>query len=176
MEIQSHSDGRADKVHSLYWSQRRAGSVAKALQQEGVDASRLSARGLGRAAPIYDDSQCLGPDEALSVDCRTMTSRNRRMVFRVVRVGAPPPRPITGALDGNASLLPSKEGALRTGANVLPSHGVLPTKGVLSPNSVLPAAGENAGLPRAKNVLPDQGVLPRQGTPRKPDEPAPAPK
>jgi len=175
-EIEGHTDSRADKLSSLYISQRRVNSVAKALQREGVDASRITAKGFGRSAPIYDDSPCLGSDEELGQGCRRMTSKNRRVVFRIVRRGAPPPRPITGAPYGNVSLLPTKEGMLPTGAGVLHSKTALPTQAVLPSSGVLPEVGVNPGLPQATKALPDQGVLPRQGTPKKSDETAPAPK
>jgi OOP family OmpA-OmpF porin len=138
VQIEGHTDSRAGKLSSLYISQRQVNSVAKALQREGVDASRITAKGFGSSAPIYDDSQCLGPDEELGQGCRTMTSKNRRVVFRIVRRGAPPPRPITGAPDGNVSLLPTKEGVLPNGAGVLHSKTALPTKAVLPSSGVLP--------------------------------------
>jgi hypothetical protein len=82
----------------------------------------------------------------------------------------------TGAPDGNVSVLPTKEGVLPNGAGALKSKTALPTKAVLPSSGVLPEAGSNPGLPQATKALPDQGVLPRQGTPKKPDEPAAAPK
>lgn len=177
VEIEGHTDARASNAYHLRLSHIRAESVRKALHVEGVDASRVNARGVGHTRPVYDDSQCLGSDEGLSQGCRTMTSKNRRMVFRIVRRGWPPPRPITGAADGNASVLPTKAGVLPTGAGVLKNQGALPTKPVLPSSGVLPEAGSNPGLPQATKALPDQGVLPRQGTPKnKPEEPAPAPK
>ncbi len=174
VEIQVHTDGRASKLDSLYWSALQSERVKKALEAEGVDSARIAPRPFGHAAPIYADSQCVGPDQGLSQGCRTMTSRNQRVVFRIVRRGAPPPHPITGARDGNASMLPIKESVLPRGPAVLPKSGALPTQGVLPADGVLPAAGSNPGLPQATKALPDHGVLPRQGAPKKPDEPAPA--
>ena len=60
----------------------------------GIDGARLTAKGMGHSAPVYDDSGCTGPDEQLSQTCRLMTSKNRRVVFRIVKRGAPPPRPV----------------------------------------------------------------------------------
>jgi len=168
--IQVHTSAAASEASSLYLSQLRANSVGKALRWEGVDPSRFEAKGMGSSALIYDDSQCVGPDEALSPDCRTLTSKNRRVVFHILRLGAAPPRPITGAPDGNASLLPNKEGVLPS-SGVLPKAWVLSTKAVLPSRGALPDAGTTAGLPGATKALPDQGVLPRQGTTRKPDAP-----
>jgi outer membrane protein OmpA-like peptidoglycan-associated protein len=58
----------------------------------GIDSKRLQAKGFGYTAPIYDDSACPGPDEGLSPTCRLMTSKNRRVVFRIVYRGAPVPQ------------------------------------------------------------------------------------
>ena len=174
LRIEGHTDVRASDAYNMNLSQRRVNSVMKALVIEGVDSGRIVAKGFGHTAPIYDDSACNGPDEALTPACKMMTSKNRRVVFRIVHRGAPPPRPITGAPDGNGSVLPTKEGVLPGNTGVLSNQSALPTKSVL-PNSVLPEAGANAGLPGAVKALPEKGVLPRQGTPKKADEPAPAP-
>src|SRR5262249_38281656 len=45
VEIEGHTDARAEDLDNLYWSQRRANSVMKALQHEGVDSSRINATG-----------------------------------------------------------------------------------------------------------------------------------
>jgi len=184
VEIEGRTDVRASDAYSVNLSQRRVNSVLRYLIQQGIDPQRLQAKSFGHSAPVYDDRACLGPDEALDATCKMMTSKNRRMVFRIVRRGAPPPRPITGA-DGNASLLPAKKTVLPADATVLPKaesgagvlkwQGALPiSKGTL-PSTVLPEAGANAGLPQQTKALPDKGVLPRQGTPNKPEEAKPEP-
>jgi len=176
VQIEGHTDVRASDAYNMNLSQRRVNSVEKYLTGVGIDAGRLSAKGFGHTQPVYDDKGCTGPDEGLSQTCRLMTSKNRRVVFRIVRRGTPPPRAITGAEAG--SVLPTRQGALPAAgdASVLPKHeGVLPGKKVL-PSSVLPEAGSNQGLPSQKKALPDKGVLPRQGTQKdKPEEPPPAP-
>jgi OmpA-OmpF porin, OOP family len=175
VRIEGHTDIRATDAYNMNLSQRRVNSVMKYLTQNGVDAQRVEAKGFGHSAPVYDDTGCTGPDEQLTPTCRTMTSKNRRVVFRIVRRGAPPPKPITGAPDGNSSVLPSREGALPANTTVLPSQSQLPTRSVL-PSSVLPSAGSTPGLPQQKGSLPDKGVLPRQGTTRAPEpEKAPEP-
>lgn len=175
VRIEGHTDVRASDAYNMNLSQRRVNSVAQRLGTMGVDSARLTAKGMGHSAPVYDDSGCTGPDEQLTQTCRLMTSKNRRVVFRIVKRGAPPPRAITGAEAG--SVLPTKGGALPSSGQttVLPNQGtVLPSKSVL-PTSVLPSAGGNKGLPTTKKNLPNQGVLPRQGTPKKADPPqAPA--
>jgi outer membrane protein OmpA-like peptidoglycan-associated protein len=174
VRIEGHTDVRASDAYNMNLSQRRVNSVAKYLTGVGISADRLTAKGFGHSAPVYDDSGCTGPDEGLSQSCRLMTSKNRRVVFRIVRRGTPPPRAITGADSG--SVLPTKQGALPGAGDtsVLPKNeGVLPGKKVL-PSSVLPEAGTSQGLPQQKKALPDKGVLPRQGTQKdKPEDPAP---
>lgn len=178
LKIEGHTDVRAGDIYNMGLSQRRVNSVMRYLTEQGIDPQRIQAKGFGHLHPVYDDSACLGPDEGLSPTCKMMTSKNRRVVFRIVHRGAPPPRPITGAPDGNASVLPSKESVLPSageGEGVLTSHGALPTtKGTL-PNSVLPEAGSNPGLPTLHKALPDKGVLPRQGTVKKAEPPPPPP-
>jgi OmpA-OmpF porin, OOP family len=175
LRIEGHTDVRATDAYNMNLSQRRVNSVAKALTQSGIDPQRINAKGYGHSAPVYDDTGCTGPDEQLTPTCRAMTSKNRRVVFRIVRRGAPPPKPITGAPDGNSSVLPTRDGVLPSNATVLPSQStVLPTKSVL-PSSVLPQAGSNPGLPQQTKALPEKGVLPRQGTAKPAEEPKVAP-
>jgi outer membrane protein OmpA-like peptidoglycan-associated protein len=174
VRIEGHTDIRASDAYNMNLSQRRVNSVMKYLTvNAGIDPSRLTAKGYGHTAPVYDDTGCQGPDESLSANCKLMTSKNRRVVFRIVKRGAPPPKPITGA-DGNGSVLPTKDGALPSNQTVLPTNqGALPSKPVL-PSSVLPEAGSSSNLPSQKQVLPtNQGVLPKQWTPKKPQQPTP---
>lgn len=175
VRIEGHTDVRASDAYNMNLSQRRVNSVMAYLVVTGVDAGRLTAVGYGHTQTLYDDAGCLGPDEQLSQNCRFMTSKNRRVVFRIVRRGAPPPRAITGA-DNSASVLPTRSGVLQNqkdggvlsnAGSVLPSHGALPSAGVL------PQAGENKGLPQHNTALPGKGVLPRQGTSTPKKEEAP---
>ncbi|APR86558.1 Hypothetical protein A7982_11907 [Minicystis rosea] len=180
LRIEGHTDVRASDAYNMNLSQRRVNSVAAFLVSSGISAERITAKGFGHSQPVYDDSGCTGPDEGLSQTCRLMTSKNRRVVFRIVRRGAPPPRSISGA-DTNGSVLPTKQGALPGAGQqtVLPTQqGVLPGKPVL-PSSVLPSAGGDSGgtLPTTKKNLPNQGVLPKSGAPKKQETPqAPPPK
>jgi OmpA-OmpF porin, OOP family len=178
LRIEGHTDIRASDAYNINLSQRRVNSVQAFLVGAGVDPSRLTAKGYGHTSPVYDDTGCLGPDETLTPACRTMTSKNRRVVFRVVHRGAPPPRALTGAPDGNGSVLPTKGGALPSSGDksVLPSQGVLgPGKTVLPSTGVLPEPGQNKGLPTTQKKLPSTSVLPRQGTtaPKKDAPPTP---
>lgn len=199
VQIEGHTDIRATDAYNINLSQRRVNSVMKYLTEErGIDPTRLQAKGFGHSAPIFDDTGCLGPDEGLDQNCRFMTSKNRRVVFRIMRRGAPPPRAISGAPDTNATSLPSKDAVLPSKDTVLPSEcssrdaqgrcigqggGILPNQGSVLPNRVLPSAPDHSTpdhvLPGKENsTLPDKGVLERSGTPRKtapPDPPKDAP-
>ena len=179
VRIEGHTDIRATDAYNMNLSQRRVNSVMKFMTGAGVESSRLVAKGFGHSQPVYDDAGCTGADEQLTPTCRMMTSKNRRVVFRITHRGAPPPRAITGAPAGGDSVLPTKQGVLSgQGAQktVLPTQqSVLPTKSVL-PTSVLPSAGKGV-LPNQTKKLPDKGVLPKQGTTKPPEPKAPeAPK
>ena len=199
IKIEGHTDIRAGDIYNQALSQRRVASVQRYLESKGIDPSRLSAKGYGHSQPVYDDSGCLQADEELTPTCRFMTSKNRRVLFKIVKRGAAAPKPITGA-DGGATSLPSKP-LLPAGESVLPTiddpnhkkdredpkpgdgTGVLPNKdhGTLPNTTVLPKSSgshqlpEQGALPNDKSTLPTQGVLPRAGTPKKPPAPAPAP-
>jgi OOP family OmpA-OmpF porin len=180
--IEGHTDVRATDAYNMNLSQRRVNSVMAFFVANGVDATRLTAKGFGHSQPIFDDAGCTGPDEGLSADCKRMTSKNRRVVFRVLRRGAPPPRAISGAPDGNASSLPSKDAVLPGNTNVLPTQSNLPSKGngVLGGKSVLPGAAEHTApehvLPSQQNsTLPNGKVLPKSGATKKDPPKAPAP-
>lgn len=179
VRIEGHTDVRASDAYNMNLSQRRVNSVMAYLIAGGIDGARLTAKGMGHSAPVYDDSGCTGADEQLSQTCRLMTSKNRRVVFRIVKRGAPPPRSITGA-DRSGSVLPTKNGSLPGQGSVLNKEGnVLPTGRSVLPSSVLPEAGSGTGLPTTKKNLPNQSTLPRSGTPKKQEPPpsdAPPPK
>jgi OmpA-OmpF porin, OOP family len=175
VQIEGHTDIRATDAYNMNLSQRRVNSVLAFFGTSGIDVARLQAKGYGHTKPVYDDTGCLGPDEGLSPDCKRMTSKNRRVVFRILRRGAPPPRPISGTPDGNASSLPSRDAVLPGKTNVLPSQSNLPNKenSVLGTKSVLPGAPDHAAppphvLPNQQNsTLPNGAVLPRSGATKK---------
>lgn len=197
IEIEGHTDIRAGDAYNKQLSQRRVNSVQRYLEMRGVEPERIKAVGYGHSKPQYDDSSCTGADEELTPTCRFMTSANRRVVFRITKRGAPPPKAISGA-DKSPTVLPTKD------TNALPSDGVLekdstlPTKkdSVLPNQSTLPKSeertlpkseekqlpkSEEKQLPKDDTALPKDGVLPKAGTPKKPpsdakkpDEPKPA--
>ncbi len=174
VRIEGHTDVRATDAYNMNLSQRRVNSAMAFIAASGIDPSRLQAKGYGHTQPVYDDTGCLGPDEGLSPDCKRMTSKNRRVVFRVLRRGAPPPRPISGAPDGNASSLPSRDAVLPGNTTVLPTQSNLPSKGngVLDNKGVLPSAPDHAApeqhvLPTQQGALPNGSVLPKSGATKK---------
>jgi outer membrane protein OmpA-like peptidoglycan-associated protein len=197
--IEGHTDSRACMLYNRNLSQRRVNSVMNELVLRGVDPARMTAEGFGQSELDYDDSTCTMPDEELTPDCRFMMSKNRRVVFRIKRFGAAPPRSLTGA-PGEGTLPFKKRILPNAGDGVLPSifrkkpgkeskpnpPGPLPNRGVLEKKkdavlgsgSVLPpsstkdpAGGE--GL-KKEGVLPkSRGVLPRSGTPGAAPPPAP---
>jgi OOP family OmpA-OmpF porin len=187
VRIEGHTDIRATDAYNMNLSQRRVNSVMAFMASSGIDASRLQATGFGHSKPVYDDSGCLGPDEGLSADCKRMTSKNRRVMFRILRRGAPPPRALSGTSDGNASSLPSRDAVLPGNTKVLPTQSNLPSKdnSVLGTKSVLPGAADHSTpdhvLPTQQNgTLPKGSVLPKSGAtkkdPPKVDPKAPPPK
>ena len=188
VRIEGHTDVRATDAYNMNLSQRRVNSAMAFIAASGIDPSRLQAKGYGHTQPVYDDTGCLGPDEGLSPDCKRMTSKNRRVVFRILRRGAPPPRPISGAPDGNASSLPSRDAVLPGNTTVLPTQSNLPSKGngVLDNKGVLPSAPDHAApeqhvLPTQQGALPNGSVLPKSGAtkkdpPKKVDPPKADPK
>ncbi|MBV9147494.1 MAG: OmpA family protein, partial [Acidobacteria bacterium] len=52
LEIGGHTDATGDPAKNMSLSQQRADSVRKILVSQGVDASRLSAKGYGSTKPI----------------------------------------------------------------------------------------------------------------------------
>jgi OmpA-OmpF porin, OOP family len=52
VEIQGHTDSTASEAHNMDLSQRRAETVMKYLQSQGVAASRMTAKGYGESRPI----------------------------------------------------------------------------------------------------------------------------
>ena len=174
VRIEGHTDVRATDAYNMNLSQRRVNSAMAFIAASGIDPARLQAKGYGHTQPVYDDTGCLGPDEGLSPDCKRMTSKNRRVVFRILRRGAPPPRPISGTPDGNASSLPSRDAVLPGNTTVLPTQSNLPSKGngVLDNKGVLPTAPDHAApeqhvLPTQKGTLPTGNVLPKSGATKK---------
>ncbi len=105
VQIEGHTDIRHSHAYNMALSQRRSNSVMLFLIEQGIDPGRLEARGYGHTKPLYDDTGCIGPDELLSEECRFMTSKNRRVIFRILRRSAAPGAKNPGAKGPAGQLL-----------------------------------------------------------------------
>ena len=56
LSIDGHTDASGDAAHNLRLSEARARSVVAALTGEGIDASRLEAKGHGQSRPLADNA------------------------------------------------------------------------------------------------------------------------
>ena len=56
LSIDGHTDASGDAAHNLRLSEARASSVVAALTGQGIDASRLEAKGHGQAQPVADNA------------------------------------------------------------------------------------------------------------------------
>lgn len=72
-EIAGHTDSSGADDYNLNLSQRRAESVQQFLVSQGIDRSRLQARGYGESRPVADNNTADGRE------------RNRRVEFNVLR-------------------------------------------------------------------------------------------
>jgi OOP family OmpA-OmpF porin len=59
-EVDGHTDNSGTAAHNLTLSQQRATAVREQLIQMGIDASRLTAKGLGDTKPISDNNSLEG--------------------------------------------------------------------------------------------------------------------
>ena len=78
IEIQGYTDTTGTKAYNKQLSERRAKSVKKYLVGQGVEASRISAVGLGVENPIASNATRKGRED------------NRRVQFKPLTVGAKP--------------------------------------------------------------------------------------
>ena len=154
-------------VYNMNLSQRRANSVMAELALRGVAPARMTARGFGQSELEYDDSMCSMPDEELTPDCRFMISKNRRVVFKIKRFGAAPPRPLTGA-PGEGTLPFKKRILPLAGDGVLPRIFRNKSGEVLMPYPVRKEPGKKSkpnpvrqeeSKPNPPGTLPNGGVL-----------------
>lgn len=77
IEIGAHTDVRGSEDYNLGLSQRRASAVVQWLQQRGVAADRLVAKGYGKSKPL---NACSPPEACTEQE----HSRNRRTVFTIL--------------------------------------------------------------------------------------------
>ncbi|MCK5691141.1 OmpA family protein, partial [Myxococcota bacterium] len=72
VEIQGHTDGRGGEKFNLQLSDKRAKSVARYLEEAGIEAKRVIAKGYGESLPVASN------------DSRAGREMNRRVEFMVV--------------------------------------------------------------------------------------------
>lgn len=53
--VEGHTDGRGGETYNLGLSERRANAVVRYLQEKGVEAGKLSAKGYGKSRPRVSD-------------------------------------------------------------------------------------------------------------------------
>lgn len=204
LEIQGHTDVRASDAYNFNLSQRRVDNIRMYMIGKGIEPERLVARGYGHTQTIYDDSACNAPDEKLSEDCKFMTSKNRRVVFRITKFGAPASRSLDGSapilgpggpslpkgeslgpansLGGGDGVFPQpkdKDPILKSGESGLPDS-MLPKSDKTglpsSSSSGLPKSGESVPKPQESSGLPSSGsTLQSSGGGTGSSKPAPPP-
>lgn len=78
VSVEGHTDALGSEAFNQALSERRAQSVAVALESEGVSPSRLTARGFGERYPIAPNSRPDGSDDPVGRE------RNRRVEVVIV--------------------------------------------------------------------------------------------
>lgn len=68
VSIEGNTDNTGSEEHNMKLSQQRADNVMKFLVDQGIDASRLTAKGLGMTMPIADNSTKEGRQKNRRVD------------------------------------------------------------------------------------------------------------
>ncbi|RRB00773.1 OmpA family protein [Larkinella rosea] len=66
--IEGHADNTGSDKHNLTLSERRAKTVAKILQSEGIKGNRLAEKGYGESQPIADNSSVAGRQQNRRVE------------------------------------------------------------------------------------------------------------
>jgi len=78
VQIYSHTDGKGTDAYNKNLSQQRAESVVDYLVRNGVDRSRLSAKGMGKSSPVAVEKTASGKD------IPEARQENRRTTFRIL--------------------------------------------------------------------------------------------
>ena len=82
IEMSSHTDSVASEAYNIQLSQRRAESTVNYLIKNGIDPTRLVAKGYGESKPIARNTNPDGSDNP------TGRQRNRRTEFKILEIGA----------------------------------------------------------------------------------------
>jgi peptidoglycan-associated lipoprotein len=80
--MSSHTDSVASEAYNIQLSQRRAESTVNYLIKNGIDPTRLVAKGYGESKPIARNTNPDGSDNP------TGRQRNRRTEFKILEIGA----------------------------------------------------------------------------------------
>jgi outer membrane protein OmpA-like peptidoglycan-associated protein len=106
IQVQGHADERGDDGRNVALTRARAAAVVTALVANGVGRERLHSAGYGSRCPEDEACQHAGAPES----CHAAESwqRDRRVVFRVLRVGKVPFRGEVVCARG-ASLIPPED-------------------------------------------------------------------
>lgn len=83
IEVQGHTDDQGKKYFNQQLSAARAQAVMKALQERGVDETRMTSKGYGQEAPIADNAT----DEG--------RTKNRRVQFKILERDESAAKPAT---------------------------------------------------------------------------------
>ncbi len=82
----SHTDSVASEAYNIELSQRRAESTVNYLIKNGIDPTRLVAKGYGESKPIARNTNPDGSDNPAG------RQRNRRTEFKILEIGALKPK------------------------------------------------------------------------------------
>jgi len=84
VELSSHTDCRGTDAYNMKLSQKRAQSAVDYMIENGVDTSRITAKGYGESMPVND---CVD-----GVKCTEEEHQaNRRTEFKIISVTPEPP-------------------------------------------------------------------------------------
>ncbi|RRB13693.1 OmpA family protein [Larkinella knui] len=76
--IEGHADNTGSDKHNLQLSERRAKTVAKLLQSEGIKGNRLTEKGYGESQPIADNGSVSGRQQNRRVEVAIFANEKLR--------------------------------------------------------------------------------------------------
>ncbi len=93
IEVQGHTDSQGDDSHNMDLSSRRAKSVVNALVAEGINETRLRAKGYGETRPVADNSTEKGRARNRRVELHRISGGTERMMINIDFI-----KPLPGAV------------------------------------------------------------------------------